>query len=214
MDDMLESYQFLVTQLVNKSTSPDPPINMENYSSEESFADDSSLSMVQPDHSSQSSTSDLAHQPFGSSLPGVESPVRTIQQQFAQSRPKPPRSSKEHLESHTHVSFTRNQSLLIQEPSFFPLEYPPYPTNDVNFDEWTDYATYCGAGPEPELLNLLSNKNNASLSKKYFTPRSIDDADSENSSSYEKTVTIRPRTHEFGVTTAQPTNSTSLIEES
>ncbi|TGO25260.1 hypothetical protein BPAE_0084g00270 [Botrytis paeoniae] len=86
--------------------------------------------------------------------------------------------------------------------------------NDDNFDEWSDYAIYCGTAPEPELLNLLSNEENASLYKNYFTPRSVDDVNSENSSSCANKVTMRLRTHDFEVTTAQPTNSTFLVEES
>ncbi|TEY67430.1 hypothetical protein BOTCAL_0126g00210 [Botryotinia calthae] len=214
MDDMLESYQFLVTQLENESTSPDLPLNMENYSSKESFAGESDLSMVQLDESSQLLASNLAHQPLGSSSPGVKTPVRTVQRQVVQSRLKPPRSNKERIESHTHVSSTHNPILSSQEPSFFPLEYPPYPTNDVNFDEWTDYTTYYGTATEPELLSLLSNEENASLHKKYFTPRSVDDANSKNSSSCEKTVTLRPRRNDFGAITSQPVQSTSMIEES
>ncbi|TGO57853.1 hypothetical protein BCON_0061g00180 [Botryotinia convoluta] len=214
MDNILESYQFLVTQLDNRPTSPNPPLNVENCSLEESFADTSSLSTGQPNDDSPLLASNSAHKPLGCSLLEVEIPVCTIQRQLVQSRPKFPRSNTEHLDLHTHVSFTHNSSLSPQEPSSFPLEYPPYPTNDVNFDEWTDYAAYCGTAPEPELLNLLSNEDNASLHKKYFTPRSVDDVNSENSSPCANKVTMRPRTHDFEVTTAQPTKSTSLIEES
>ncbi|KAF5869472.1 uncharacterized protein Bfra_011281 [Botrytis fragariae] len=214
MDNILESYQFLVTQLDIEPTSPNPPLTVENSSLEESFADKSNLSTGQPNNDSPLSASNSAHKPLRSSLSELEIPIRKIQRQLVQSRPKSQRINTEHPDLHTHVSFTHNSSLSPQEPSSFPLEYPPYPTNDVNFDEWTDYAAYCGTAPEPELLNLLSNEDNASFHKKYFTPRSVDDVDSENSSSCANKVTMRPRTHDFEITTARPTKSTSLIKES
>ncbi|KAF7900753.1 hypothetical protein EAE99_012248 [Botrytis elliptica] len=186
MDKIVGSHQFLITQLDNESTSPNPPLNVKPRSLEESFVGKSRLSTGQPNVNSPSLASNSAHQPLGPSLPELEIPIRTTQRQLVQSRPKSPRKNKEHPDLHTHISSTYNPSRSPQEPSFFPLEYPPYPTNDVNFDEWTDYAAYCGTAPEPELLNLLSNEENASLHKKYFTPRSADDLNSENSSSCAK----------------------------
>ncbi|ESZ97415.1 hypothetical protein SBOR_2193 [Sclerotinia borealis F-4128] len=56
----------------------------------------------------------------------------------------------------------------------FPLENPAYPANDVDFDEWTDYAAYCGLEDAPALANILSNEKNASLHRKFFTPRSVE----------------------------------------
>ncbi|KAF7894833.1 hypothetical protein EAF00_006647 [Botryotinia globosa] len=201
-----------ITQIENESTSPNPLLNVENSGLEESFAGKSSLSTGQPNDDSSLLASNATHQPPESSLPELEFPIRTIQRQLVQSCPKSPRSNLEHQDSHTHLSSTHNPSQSPQELSFFPLEYPPYPTNDVNFDKWTDHAAYCGTSPEPELLNLLSNEENASLHKKYFTPRSVDDVNNENSSSCVNKRTMRSRTHDFEVTTAQPTKSTSMIE--
>ncbi|KAF7904909.1 uncharacterized protein EAF01_005431 [Botrytis porri] len=210
MDKTLHSYGLLVTQLDdNESTSPDPPFNTENYNLEENLGDESSLSAVQPHENSPLSASASLHQPLGSSLPEVETPVRINQRQLVQSRPNFPRSNTEHSHLHTHVSLTHNSNLSPQDPSFSPLECPPYPTNDVNFDEWTNFAAYCGTAPEPELLNLLSNEKNASLHEKYFIPRSVDDINSENPSSCANKVTMRLRTHDFEVTTAQSTESLS-----
>ncbi|KAF7946764.1 hypothetical protein EAE96_009747 [Botrytis aclada] len=213
MDDIVDNYQFVVTQFDNESTSPDLTFNMENCRLEKSSINENSLSTVQNIVDSPSMASNSVHQPLGPSLPQVELSIRTIRRQLTQSRPKSPRRNTEHSDSHTPVTLTRNPSLSPQEPSSFPLEYPAYPTNDVNFDEWTDYTAYCGTAPEPELLNLLSNEDNASLDKNYFTPRSVDDVNSENSSSCANKVTMRLRTHDFEVTTAQPTNSISLIDE-
>ncbi|THV49067.1 hypothetical protein BGAL_0213g00130 [Botrytis galanthina] len=203
-----------IAQIENESTSPNPHINVQNSGLEESFAGKSSLSTGQPNGDSPLLPSNSAHQPPGSSFLELEIPIRTIQRQLVQSGLKSPRSNTEHLDLHTHVSSTHNAITSPQEPRFFPLEYPPYPTNDINFDEWTDYAAYCGASPEPELLNLLSNEENASLHKKYFTPQAVDDVNSENSSSRANKLTMRSRTHDFKVTTAQLTKSTSMIEES
>ncbi|TGO34189.1 hypothetical protein BHYA_0208g00080 [Botrytis hyacinthi] len=201
-----------ITQIDNESTSQNPDLNVEKSVLEESFTGKSSLSTGQPNDDTPLLALNTAHQTLGPSLPGLEIPIRTVQRQLVQSCPKSPRSNIKYLDLHTHVNYTHNPSQSPQELSFFPLEYPPYPTNDVNFDEWTDYATYCGASPEPELLNLLSNEENTSLHKKYFTPRSVDDVNSENTSSCTKKVTMRSRIHNFEVTTAQPTKSTSMIE--
>ncbi|KAJ8057962.1 hypothetical protein OCU04_013136 [Sclerotinia nivalis] len=95
--------------------------------------------------------------------------------------------------------------------SFFPLEYPAYPTNDVNFDEWTDYAAYCGLGPEPQLLNLLSNEDHASLDIKYFTPQPAKPVTSKNLPTGVSKMQVQLGIHSFEVTAAQPTKPASLI---
>ncbi|KAF7919019.1 uncharacterized protein EAE97_011735 [Botrytis byssoidea] len=193
-----------ITQTENEPTSPNPLSNVENSGPKEDFAGKSSLPTGQPNDNSPLLASNSAHHPPESSLPELEFPIRIIQRQLVQSCAKPPRSNLEHLDLQTRISSTHNPSQSPQELSFFPLEYPPYPTSDVNFDEWTNYAAYCGTSPEPELLNLLSNEENASLHKKYFTPRSIDDVNNEDSSSCANKITMRSRTHDFEVTTAQP----------
>ncbi|TGO60075.1 hypothetical protein BOTNAR_0151g00160 [Botryotinia narcissicola] len=200
-----------ITQIENEPTSPNPLLNVENSGLEENFPGKSSLPTGQPNDDSPLLTSNSANHPPEFSLPELEFPIRTIQRQLVQSCAKSPRSNLEHLDLHTRISSTHNPSQSPQELSFFPLEYPPYPTNDINIDEWTDYAAYCGTSPEPEVLNLLSNEENASLHKNYFTPRSVDVNNGENTSSTANKVTMRSRTYDFEVTTAQPTKSTSMI---
>ncbi|KAF7866748.1 hypothetical protein EAF04_005590 [Stromatinia cepivora] len=95
--------------------------------------------------------------------------------------------------------------------SCFPLECPTHPTNDVDFVEWTDFAAYCGSGPEPELLNLLSNENNASLHGKYFTPQPAKPVTSKIASTNVFKFQAHLGIHSFEVTAAQPTKPASLI---
>ncbi|KAI9643101.1 hypothetical protein NHQ30_008836 [Ciborinia camelliae] len=114
----------------------------------------------------------------GSSTAEVERLDHTNQLQLAQSHRQPHHrifhnDDLQHSDLRTLASFIRAPSPLPPHNSF-PLECPDYPTNDVNFDEWTDHAAYCGSEAEPELANIPSNEENASLSKYYFTTQSAE----------------------------------------
>ncbi|CAD6441343.1 8bc55c37-794e-4c4e-b389-20fc07561813-CDS [Sclerotinia trifoliorum] len=102
-------------------------------------------------------------------------------------------------------------SLQFQGRSFFPLEYPAYPTDDVDFDEWTDFAAYCGVDPEPPILDLLSNEDNASLDGKYFTPQPARPVASKNPSTTVFKMQAGLGIHSYEITAAQPKKPASLI---
>lgn len=112
----------------------------------------------------------VPHQSVDLFTAGSETIDRTNQHQQAPLYDEALQDNIEQLNLHPDVHIMR--ALSPRPHNSFPLENPPYSTNDVNLDEWTNYATYCGSEPQPELLNLLSNEENASLGRKYFTPQS------------------------------------------